>query len=42
MYTTLTSSLENGILIVTINRPEKMNAINKDVMDDLDKLSNEM
>lgn len=37
MYQTLLSSLENGILTITINRPDKLNALNKDVFADLDK-----
>lgn len=35
MYTTLLTSAENGILTATINRPDKLNALNKDVMADL-------
>lgn len=42
MYKTLLTSLENGIFIVTINRPDKMNALNKDVMKDLDIVMNEI
>lgn len=38
MYQTLLSSLENGILTITINRPDKLNALNKDVFADLDKV----
>lgn len=38
MYTTLLTSLENGILTVTVNRPDKMNALNSQVMDDLDRV----
>jgi enoyl-CoA hydratase len=34
-YQTLLSSLENGILIITINRPDKLNALNKDVITEL-------
>jgi len=41
MYTTLLTSLEEGTLIVTINRPDKMNALNKDVFDDLEKMIEE-
>lgn len=33
--TTLLTSLANGILTVTINRPDKLNALNKDVFTDL-------
>jgi enoyl-CoA hydratase len=36
MYTTLSTELTNGIYIITINRPDKMNALNKDVFTDLD------
>jgi len=42
MYQTLLTSLENGIFIVTINRPDKMNAINKNLMSDLDEALNEI
>lgn len=35
MYHTITTSLAEGIFTITINRPEKMNALNKDVMLDL-------
>ncbi|GAA4318582.1 enoyl-CoA hydratase/isomerase family protein [Flaviaesturariibacter amylovorans] len=35
MYQTLLTSLDNGILTVTINRPDKLNALNKDVIADL-------
>ncbi|MGZ3844452.1 MAG: enoyl-CoA hydratase/isomerase family protein [Flavisolibacter sp.] len=38
MYKTLLTSLEKGILTVTINRPDKMNALNKNVMSDLDSV----
>lgn len=41
-YSTLLTSLENGIYTVTINRPEKLNALNKDVFNDLDELMNEV
>lgn len=36
------TSLENEIFIVTVNRPDKMNALNKDVMTDLDAVVNEI
>lgn len=35
MYKTLLTSIEKNILVITINRPDKMNAINKDVMQEL-------
>ena len=38
MYQTLLTSLENSILMVTINRPDKMNALNKDVFNELDEV----
>ena len=42
MYQTLLTSLENNIFTVTINRPDKLNAINNDVMNDLDAVLNEI
>lgn len=42
MYTTLLTSLDNGIFTVTINRPDKLNAINKDVMNDLNSVVDEI
>jgi len=42
MYQTLLTSLENRILIVTINRPDKMNALNKDVFSDLESAIDEI
>ena len=36
MYQTLLTSLENNVLTITINRPDKLNALNKDVFTDLD------
>lgn len=42
MYETLLTSLENGILVVTVNRPDKMNALNHQVMEDLDAVISEI
>ncbi len=41
-YTTILTSLENNILIVTINRPDKLNALNKDVLNDLKNVLHEI
>lgn len=38
MYQTLLTDLQDGTLIVTINRPDKMNALNKDVIEELGKV----
>jgi enoyl-CoA hydratase len=38
MYQTLLTTLDNSILTVTINRADKLNALNKDVMNDLEAL----
>jgi len=35
MYTTIATTLTDEILTITINRPDKLNALNKDVMTDL-------
>jgi enoyl-CoA hydratase len=42
MYQTLLANLENGIFIITINRPDKLNALNKTVFDELNTALDEM
>ena len=42
MYQTLLTSLDNGIFTITINRPEKLNALNKQVFTDLDNVMDEV
>ncbi|MEO7307749.1 MAG: enoyl-CoA hydratase-related protein [Ferruginibacter sp.] len=42
MYTTLITNLENGIFTITINRPDKLNALNKQVFTDLDTAIDEV
>lgn len=42
MYSTLLTELQNDILIVTINRPDKLNALNKVVFNDLNNLVDEI
>lgn len=42
MYTTLITRLDEGILTITINRPDKLNALNKDVFTDLEKATDEI
>jgi len=42
MYQTLLTSLANNVLTITINRPDKLNALNKDVFMDLDKVLNDI
>jgi enoyl-CoA hydratase len=41
-YTTLLTSLQNNILTITINRPDKLNALNKDVFTDLNNVVDEI
>jgi len=41
-YQTLLADLDNGIYTITINRPDKLNALNKDVFTDLDKAIDEI
>jgi enoyl-CoA hydratase len=41
-YPTLLTTLENNILIITINRPDKLNALNRDVFTDLDNVADEI
>lgn len=38
MYETLATDLDNGIFTITINRPDKLNALNKIVFEELDKV----
>jgi len=42
MYQTLLTSIENNVLTITINRPEKLNALNKNVFTDLDNALNDI
>jgi len=42
MYSTILTNLENGILTITINRPDKLNALNAAVFTDLDKAMDEV
>jgi enoyl-CoA hydratase len=42
MYQTLLTALENGIFIITINRPDKLNALNKTVFEELNKALDEV
>ncbi len=42
MYTTLLTELDKGTLVITVNRPDKMNALNKDVIHELGKVMDEV
>jgi enoyl-CoA hydratase len=42
MYQTLLTHLENGVFTITINRPDKLNALNKEVFNDLDNALDEV
>ena len=42
MFQTLLTTLENGNYTITINRPDKLNALNKDVFTDLNTALNEI
>jgi enoyl-CoA hydratase len=41
-FDTLLFTIENGTAVITINRPEKLNALNKDVFTDLDDAMSEV
>ncbi|MBA3828375.1 MAG: enoyl-CoA hydratase/isomerase family protein [Taibaiella sp.] len=42
MYNTLLTEAQNGTLIITVNRPDKLNALNKDVIEELGKVLEEV
>ncbi len=42
MYNTLLNTLQNGILTVTINRPDKLNAINRQVMAEINAVMDDV
>jgi enoyl-CoA hydratase len=41
-YSTLLTAPDNGIFTITINRPDKLNALNKEVLSDLNKALDEI
>jgi len=41
-YSTLKTELENNIFVITINRPDKLNALNKTVLEELDAAMEEV
>lgn len=42
MYDTIATKFEKGILIITINRPDKLNALNKKVLEELNAVMQEV
>ncbi|HEY8898473.1 MAG TPA: enoyl-CoA hydratase-related protein [Niastella sp.] len=42
MYSAITTSLEKGIMLITINRPDKLNALNRTVIDELNTTIDEV
>ncbi len=42
MYTTILTNLNDGIFTITINRPDKLNALNKEVFSDLNGVMDEV
>lgn len=42
MYTSLVTTLEKGVFIITIHRPDKLNALNREVFTDLNKALDEV
>jgi enoyl-CoA hydratase len=42
MYQTLLTALENNILTITVNRADKLNALNKMVMEELSRVIDEV
>ena len=42
MYQTLLTELQDGTYVITINRPDKLNALNKDVIEELGKALDEV